>query len=176
MGGREVTAAGGAPNAPRVAEAQDGVFTLPAGYVGPDGALHTEARLAPLTGFDEEFLTSMPGDVSSAAATTALLARSLRRVGSVEPAGDSLARGLLVCDREYLMLQLREMTFGPRVDAVLHCHACRVPMDGTFSLEELGGESRPAPARRTGARGSSSSPAATSAPTARSTPRRTSRP
>ena len=47
------------------------VFILPGGYLGPDGTLHTEARLAPLTGFDEEFLSYMPADISSAAALTA---------------------------------------------------------------------------------------------------------
>lgn len=123
------------------------VFILPGGYLGPDGTLHTEARLAPLTGYDEEFLSYMPAGVSSAAAVTALLGRCLHGVGTAETAGEALARALLVGDREYLVLKLREMTFGARVSAVLNCRGCRAPMDVTFSLGEVGVERRPASSR-----------------------------
>jgi hypothetical protein len=135
------------PGGARAWEGGEGVFALPGGYLGADGALHTEARLAPLNGYDEEFLSLMPADVCSAAAVTALLGRCLRRVGSVEAAGEGVARGLLVGDREYLVLKLREMTFGAKVAAVLNCRACRAPMDVTFSLGEVGVERRPVRSR-----------------------------
>jgi hypothetical protein len=131
----------------RAGDAREGIFQLPAGYLGADGTLHTEARLAPLTGHDEEFLTSLSGETCSAAAVTMLLGRCLKRVGLIEPVDDSVVRGLLVCDRDYLMLKLREMTFGARVDAVLGCRACGRRMDVTFSLEDVGVESRPLPQR-----------------------------
>lgn len=140
-------AGGWPPVVARPADGGEGIFVLPGGYLGPDGTLHTEARLAPLTGRDEEFLSLMPSDVCSAAAVTALLGRCLRRVGTVEAAGEALARGLLVGDRDYLLLKLREMTFGPRVAAVLDCRGCRAPMDVTFSLGEIGVERRPARTR-----------------------------
>lgn len=136
------------PSASRAAqEGGGGVFALPGGYLGRDGALHTEARLAPLTGYDEEFLGLLPAGVCSAAAVTALLGRCLRRVGAVEPAGEEVARGLLVGDREYLLLKLREMTFGPRVNAVLNCRDCGAPMDVAFELGEGGVERRPVGSR-----------------------------
>lgn len=131
------------PGAGARAGGGEGVFVLPGGYLGPDGTLHTEAHVAPLTGHDEEFLSLMPADVCSAAAVTALLGRCLRRVGTAEAAGEALARALLVGDREYLVLKLREMTFGSRVDAVLDCRVCRAPMDVTFSVGEIGVERRP---------------------------------
>jgi hypothetical protein len=125
----------------------EGLFSLPAGYLGEDGTLHTEAQLALLTGRDEEFLTSMPEDICLSTAVTALLGRCLKRVGTIEHVDEELARDLLVCDRNYLVLKLREMTFGARVDAVLRCLACARPMDVTFSLDDIEVESRPLPAR-----------------------------
>jgi hypothetical protein len=145
--GAGARAGGWPPAGARAADGGEGVFVLPGGYLGPDGTLHTEAHVAPLTGHDEEFLSFMPADVCSAAAVTALLGRCLRRVGTAGPAGEALARGLLVGDREYLVLKLREMTFGPRVDAVLDCRACREPMDVSFSLGEIGVERRPVRSR-----------------------------
>lgn len=123
------------------------VFTLPGGHLGPDGTLHTEARLAPLTGYDEEFLSFMPADICSAAAVTVLLGRCLRGVGAAAPAGEALARALLVGDREYLILKLREMTFGAKVNAVLNCRACRAPMDVAFSVGDIGVERHPVRSR-----------------------------
>jgi len=136
------------PKAPGVAAGGgEGVFALPGGHLGPDGALHTEARLAPLTGLDEEFLGRLPAEVCSASAVTALLGRCLVRVGACDAAGEELARSLLVGDREYLLLKLREMTFGPRVSAVLNCRDCGAPMDVAFELGEGGVERRPVSSR-----------------------------
>lgn len=135
------------PGSRGAAGGDEAVFALPGGHLAPDGALHTEARLAPLNGFDEEFLGRLPADVCSAAAVTALLGRCLVRVGAAESAGEELARSLLVGDREYLLLKLREMTFGPRVAAVLNCRDCGAPMDVAFELGEGGVERRPVRSR-----------------------------
>lgn len=148
--GRE--SGGPPPSSARVGPSGGAVYALPAGYVGEDGAIHAEAELAPLTGRDEEFLSGLPDDICAAAAVTALLGRCLLRVGAIEPAGEQLARELLVRDRDFLMLKLREAIFGPRVDAVLRCRACSKPMDVNFSLADVEVESRPLAARYFGAR------------------------
>lgn len=143
------------PAGPRPAEAEpserpdEGLFVLRGGYVDERGGLHREVQLAPLTGLDEEALAFAAPGTSAASAVTALLARTVERVGTVERVDAALVRDLLVCDRDYLVLCLRSYAFGPRVDAVLKCGGpgCGKLMDVRFSLDELELESRPVRSR-----------------------------
>jgi len=116
-----------------------GAVCLPGGYVDETGAVHAEAELTPLTGRDEEWLACLAPDMPAAAVVTELLARRLSRIGTLRPVTASLVRDLLVGDRSYLILKLREMTFGKRVDAVFHCPNpdCGKPMDVAFSLDDI---------------------------------------
>jgi hypothetical protein len=127
----------------------EGLFVLRGGYVDGRGGLHREVQFAPLTGLDEEALAHAAPGTSAASAVTALLARTIERVGSIERVDAALVRDLLVCDRDYLVLRLRSYAFGPRVDAVLKCRGpgCGKLMDVRFSLDDLELESRPVRSR-----------------------------
>src|SRR5262245_60130299 len=95
-------------------------FLLPGGYHDPDGTLHREVELAPLSGCEEELLA----DCAPAARTvflTVLLTRCVRRIGTVSPVPSDMVRGLLIADRSYLVLKLREVTFGAQVQATVQC-------------------------------------------------------
>lgn len=122
-----------------------GLFVLPGGYVGDDGVNHSEVELSPVTGREEDLLTDVPPHTCTASAITCLLSCCLKRVGSLSPVPVLVVRDLLVGDREYLIVKLREMTFGPQVDAVIGCAnaLCGRPMDIAFSLANLGLERRP---------------------------------
>ena len=87
---------------------------LPGGYLDETGVAHRDVKVSPLSGSDEELLCASGSD---AAAVTAILSRCVQRVGDVEPISEDLARNLLVADRLYLLLKLREATFGQRVQA-----------------------------------------------------------
>jgi hypothetical protein len=117
---------------------------LPGGYVAEDGVIHREAELSPLTGREEDMLGSVPPDTCAASVVTALLSQSLKRIGSLAPVSRSLVSNLLTGDRDYLMLRLREMTFGPKVEAIWRCANldCRRQMDVAFSLADLTVESK----------------------------------
>jgi hypothetical protein len=117
----------------------EGLFVLPGGYLDERGELHREVRLAALTGHDEESLAHATPGTAAATAVTALLARCVARVGSTERVDTALVRDLLICDRDYLVLRLRSLAFGPRIDAVLSCSnpECGERMDVRFSLDEL---------------------------------------
>lgn len=118
---------------------EDGIFVLPGGYVDENGVAHFEVELAPVTGNEEEFLATLPTGATAAKAVTGLLVKSLKRVGSLEEIGSSLVRDLLVGDRDFLMIKLREMTLGNRIDAIVHCFnlECRKPMDVILYTDEL---------------------------------------
>jgi hypothetical protein len=127
-------------------ETDEEVFLLPGGYVDESGKVHDEVQLAPLTGLDEEaLLGSLDPGTCAASVVTSLLSRCVKRVGSLDGVDASLIRELLVADRDYLIVKLRLLTLGPRVDCVLRCPDpnCGELMDLTFNLDELEFERKP---------------------------------
>ncbi len=116
------------------------VFELPGGLVVNGQTLRT-AELRPLTGREEDWLAHHAG-VPSALAVTHLLASCLVRVGHLEPSRE-LAGKLLVGDRDFLMLQLRRLTLGDGVQAVVECPACDAKADVGFNVSGVPVEPRP---------------------------------
>jgi hypothetical protein len=96
------------------------VGLLPGGYWDPAGALHREFELAVLTGRDEELLAEA-GRQESASLVSAVLSRCVGRLGDMSPVPLEVTRQLLVADRRYLLLRLRQLTFGDQVHASLVC-------------------------------------------------------
>ena len=111
------------------------ICTLPGGYVDEVGTVHREAELTLLTGREEELLAAA-GSRPGASTVTVLLARRLRRLGSLSPVSEEEVRRLLVGDRQYLLLKLRQATFGDRVEATLPCPwaGCGERVDIDFSI------------------------------------------
>ena len=99
---------------------QDLTGLLPGGYWDADGVLHREFELAVLTGREEELLAQTRG-VESASLVTQVLSRGVRRVGTISPVSENVARQLLVADRQYLLLKLRQLTFGGVVRGSVFC-------------------------------------------------------
>jgi len=94
--------------------------TLPGGYWDADGVLHREFELAVLTGREEELL-AQTRRAESASVVTQVLSRGVRRIGNVSPVSENVARQLLVADRQYLLLKLRQLTFGDLVRGNVFC-------------------------------------------------------
>lgn len=110
---------------------------LPGGYWADDGTLLREAWLRPMTGREEELLGSGRG--LPAELTTQVLSACLVRLGPIEPVGVDVVRGLLVGDREVLLLRLRQLTFGDQVRADLVCPwpECGEQVSLAFGLGDL---------------------------------------
>ena len=111
---------------------------LPGGYVDEAGAVHRSVELNPLSGREEEFLADS-GKPASATHVTAILSRCIRRIGTISPISEEVARDLLVADRQYLLLKLREVTFGDQVQATIFCPwpDCGKKVDIDFSIEDI---------------------------------------
>lgn len=111
---------------------------LPGGYVDKAGVVHRHVELAPLSGREEEFLA---GDHrwESASLVTTILSRCMQRMGTISPVSEEVARDLLVADRQYLLLKLREATFGDQVQATIFClwPDCGYKMDIDFSIRDI---------------------------------------
>ena len=113
-------------------------FLLPGGYVDADCELLREVELAPLSGRDEELIAA-PQPIANPALLTVLLSRCMLRLGPIRPVSEDLARRLLVVDRQFLLLKLRQITFGDHVQATVQCpwEACQKKVDIDFSLHDI---------------------------------------
>jgi hypothetical protein len=96
------------------------MIILPGGF-WLDGMHHREAELRPLTGADEQCLLEIGESFFPAQQTTAVLARCLSRLGPLKPVTAEAVRSLTVGDREALLLHLRRLTLGDRLQCVLCC-------------------------------------------------------
>jgi hypothetical protein len=92
---------------------------LPGGLVDEAGTVHDEVDLRTLSGRDEELLSETAGE--SAALVTALLSRCVQRIGGIGEVDAGVVRRLLVGDRQFILLRLREATFGPEVHGSVPC-------------------------------------------------------
>jgi hypothetical protein len=114
------------------------ICLLPGGYVGEDDVVHRQAELIPFTGQEEELLNSS-GELVNARLVTRVLSRCVCRIGDIEPVTEEIARNLLVGDRQYLLLKLREVTFGDGVQDAVNCPwpDCGKKVDIDFSLKDI---------------------------------------
>jgi hypothetical protein len=119
---------------------------LPGGYFDAGGRRHRDYELAVFTGREEELL-AQARHPCPAALVTEVLSRCVRRIGEVTPVSPEVARGLLVADRQYLMLRLRAATFGDRVGATLFCPwpDCGERVSLEFALDDVPVEAPPQP-------------------------------
>jgi len=133
------------PDSPLTEDPASGVFVLPGGFVSDDGVVHRRGVMRPLTGFEEEWLCDLPSSTFAASVVTGLLTCCLVRLGSISPVPRSVVGGLLISDREYLIMKMREMTLGDRVDSVIRCanEDCGTPMHVSFSLADFVIEQEP---------------------------------
>jgi hypothetical protein len=92
-----------------------------------------------MTGADQEFFMETGGAMLPARRTSAILARCVHRIGREEPVTPELAGRLVVGDREALMLNLRRITFGEKLEPVVRCPKaeCNQQMDVPLQVSGL---------------------------------------
>lgn len=121
--------------------------TLP-GTTWLDGAPVDLVRLRPLSGHDELFVSEHAERMSAAALASELLGRCVIAVGAgpeqVAGVGTEIVRRLTVGDREALLLHLRSMSFGERLEFVADCDGCHEPMDVELDARRVLGVEPPA--------------------------------
>ena len=93
---------------------------LPGGLVDEAGTVHDEFEVRGLSGREEELLAAS-GGAESASLVTAVLSRCVQRIGGLSPVDASVARRLLAADRQFILLKLREATFGETVQGSVPC-------------------------------------------------------
>ena len=111
------------------------ICELPGGILDASGRRHREAELIAPGGREEELLATV-GARETASLVSELLSRCVPRIGELR---DFDPGALLVGDRTFLLLKLREMTFGEQVAAVVHCPypTCGATVDVDLSIRDV---------------------------------------
>lgn len=113
----------------------ENVFSLPSGLMLRQDQILDQACLRPLSGREEDWLARHPA-IPSAARVTWLLHACLLSLNN-HPVTTDLVRQLVVADRDYLVLQLRRLTLGDQILAVVLCPGCDQKMDVVFQASEV---------------------------------------
>ncbi|HKY01864.1 MAG TPA: hypothetical protein VJM53_04870 [Burkholderiales bacterium] len=111
--------------------------SLPGGILH-EGKRYKDVTLRELTGADEEILCG--SFVNGAQQVTALLARAIAGVeGCPAPVDIGMTENMLVGDRDYLLLRLRQIEVGDLVHEVVRCRntACAHKVDVEFLISEI---------------------------------------
>jgi len=119
---------------------EQGIFILPGGYMLPDGTRHQVVKLRQLTGREEEMILDGEADTNNVTTLlTQILTNCIESIGPIKDINPDIVRQLLICDRDYLLLKLRQITFGDQIDAQVQCpnESCRKPMHIDFDLKNI---------------------------------------
>ena len=108
---------------------------LPGGYLDEQGTRHQYVELTPLNGRVEALVASSP---RGPALVTQLLSHCIQCIGAVAPSTAIIGQ-LLVADRQYLLLKLRQATLGSQTFMTLSCPqpSCGHKMDVDFMIDDV---------------------------------------
>lgn len=127
----------GPGSAPVIEELADDEVRLSGGYIGPDGTLYTSAVVRELTGEDEEVLARARVNSFNLVRFTRALLGAVVSIGDIEYTNE-VGKGLLLGDREDLILGIRRATFGKDLTYVDHiCPGCGEKLDITIDLSTI---------------------------------------
>jgi hypothetical protein len=110
---------------------------LPVGYVDDDGRLHKVATLRKMTGHEEALLGDRKLRQNGGRLVTEVLSSCVKQVGEVQPVTPQMVSNLTSADRNYLLLELRKITFGDEIESSYVCPVCGETTRLTQDLNDL---------------------------------------
>lgn len=114
-------------------------LVLPGGLLRPDGRRCREVSIRELCGADEEQLADR-SYATNAAKVTDFLTRIITEMPELEcPVDRELVADMLVGDRDYILLRVRQLSLGDAVHQVMRCPApsCAEKVDVEFLISEI---------------------------------------
>ena len=116
-----------------------GRLVLPGGILDGKGSCLKTVRVRELTGRDEELLADRRYH-NAAEQVTDFLAQVIVEVpGLDKPVNRELVATMLIGDRDYVLLRLRQLSLGDKIEQVMRCPsiACGKKADVEFLISEL---------------------------------------
>src|SRR6516165_9822182 len=95
----------------------EAVFQLPIGYTDDEGKIHREVVLRKMTGKEEAILADRRNQRNGGKLVSELLHSCLVRLGDLPKNGASTVEYMYSADRNFMLLKLRTITFGPELEA-----------------------------------------------------------
>ena len=129
-----------------VTEEVDEVFELLAGYIDDEGILQKTFTIREVNGNDEEAIYNSNKKANGASVITLLLERCVISIGNItrKSAGSTEAwrkviQGLLVGDRDYIVLKLRELSVGDEFEVSHTCPnpECKAELTSFVNIDEI---------------------------------------
>src|SRR5262249_22101386 len=112
VGGRETP--GGTDMSPTATASRwEAEFELPIGYTDEQGVVHRKVVLRKMTGKEEAILADRRNQRNGGKLVTELLHSCLVRLGDLPKNGTATVERMYSADRNFLLLKLRSITFGP---------------------------------------------------------------
>lgn len=106
-------------------------FELPHGVKDAEGNLHKEIEIIEMNGKVDEQIAKPDVRVNTGKIINAVLSVCLKRVGELTPQKlgkakwDKMISDMFMGDRDYVMMKLREVTYGDELEIDLQCPSCR---------------------------------------------------
>jgi len=113
-------------------------FTLPVGYVDPEGGVHRQGVMRMATAMDEIVPLRDPRvRANQAYLTVVLLARVITQLGTLPAISTNVIENLYVADLAYLQALYRRINEEGKTTVTATCPACHSPVE--VDLADLGG-------------------------------------
>ena len=113
-------------------------FTLPVGYVDPQGVVHQQGVMRMATALDEIVPLRDPRvHANQAYLTIVLLARVVTQLGTLSTISTSVIENLYVADLAYLQALYRRINEEGKTTLTVTCPACQGQVE--VDLADLGG-------------------------------------
>jgi hypothetical protein len=112
-------------------------FELPIGYTDEQGVVHRKVVLRKMTGKEEAILADRRNHRNGGKLVTELLHSCLVRLGDLPKNGPATVERMYSADRNFLLLKLRSITFGPELPARYTCPSCSEVVQVEENLDEL---------------------------------------
>jgi predicted RNA-binding Zn-ribbon protein involved in translation (DUF1610 family) len=110
---------------------------LPVGFCDAHGQVHRTVTLRKMTGRDEALLADPTNQRNGGRMVTALLSSCVVRLGDMPSFSRRDVDSMYSVDRNYLLIKLRALTFGPELAAGYNCPACGERFETMENLDEL---------------------------------------
>jgi len=123
--------------APEVKEAPGKIVQLPCGILDKDGKAMRDAEIVPMTGLTRKSIARDDVRNNPAKVTDVLLLQCLRRVGSIRNINNSVIGGMLLADRDFLLIEIRRISMTDIVNVNTQCEKCNNKIDVKFNLDEI---------------------------------------
>ena len=117
-------------------------FELPKGYVDEKGQVHREVTIREITGADQEAMLNPQLRNNPAKMLTALMARVITRLGSLEgrQIDTRVTAAMFKSDRDFLILKLKEIDSGPEMDIDVECPDCGRKFKAMLDISDFFGK------------------------------------